>query len=819
MQEPLNLFPKQYEAKVDADRVRDLLVAECSSEPGKEIILQIRPTADPAELKRRMAPVEELMQILRSGVSFPSLVIADLREAVASLEPAGSYLTEEELAALVALLKSVEALYRFLSATEDKGEQIRYPALNALIGGELLLPQIVRLIEGLLDRFGRIKDSASPKLKELRTERASVERQMSKLTHRQLELAIREGWAEPDAQPTLRDGHLLLPITPSYRRQVPGIVYDESATGKTLFVEPLEVVESNNRLREIDIAERKEIIRILIETADQIRPFITTIAQIYVAIGQVDAFVAIARYAYKIDGVIPIIHPRPYMHWFRARHPILEQALRAQGRELIPLDISLEAPKGRLLLISGPNAGGKSVCLKTCGLLQYMLQCGWPIPVSPDSEAGIFTRLAINIGDDQSIDNDLSTYSSHLAAMRQFCHFAGPTTLLLVDEFGAGTEPELGGAIAESLLKLFNDRESFGIITTHYANLKQFAAEHEGVINGAMCYDRGAMKPLFKLEIGRPGSSFALEIAQRSGLPEEVLAYAKELAGEERLHSERYLQDISRDRNYWHRKREEIRKQGKKQEAVADKYEAALEKLRAERTAIIEAAHKEATQLLNEANARIEGTIRQIKESQAEKETIRQARESLDVYKAQHAAKPVEEKLHTAPLPKRKHKKSERKSVDKPFVPTLESHVRIKGTDIEGVVIEIKGDKATISLGGNIRSTKPLKDLEAAKRTSASPSAKQATSNITDHLHEKRMHFKTELDLRGMRAAEALVAVDYFLDDAVQMGVPQVRLLHGTGTGALRSSIREWLASKPFVKSFRDEDVRFGGTGITIVDL
>lgn len=821
MSQVLRLFPEQYEAKVDALRLRALIVAECGSEPGKEIITSIVPTADADALKQRFAPVSEMMRLLQTGRALPSLVFADLRREIAALEPAGSYLTEEQLADLAVLLRSAEALYRFLSVndSEDTNAEAGYPTLKALLGSEFLLPELADRIESLLDHFGRIKDNASATLKELRSEQAAVVRQTSKLTRSQLELAIREGWAEEGAQPTLRDGHLLIPVTPAYRKLVPGIVYDESATGKTVFIEPLAVVESNNRLRELEIAERKEIIRILIETADRIRPSIPLIGRLYEVMGKVDALHAVARYSLTINACVPPIKSEPHMRWFKARHPLLEAALKQQGRELVPLDICLEAPKGRILLVSGPNAGGKSVCLKTCALLQYMLQCGFPIPVSPDSEAGVFSALAINIGDDQSIDDDLSTYSSHLAAMKAFCRIASPESLLLVDEFGAGTEPELGGAIAEALLKHFNEHGSFGIITTHYANLKQFASEHEGIINGAMCYDRSAMKPLFKLEIGRPGSSFALEIAHRSGLPVEVLDYAKEIVGEERLHSERYLMDIARDRNYWHRKREEIRIQSKKQDAVTEKYEAALEKIRNERTSLIEEARKEATQLLAEANARIEGTIRQIKESGAEKEATRVAREALESYKEQHQSKQQSASSEHPLLPKSKRKKKIEHKAPIPFVPVPGVRVRIKGTDVEGTILEIKGDKAIIALGGAMSSTKPLSELERAKRPNAPAPVQRASSNITEHLHEKRMHFKEELDLRGMRVADALVAVDYFLDEAVQTGVPQVRLLHGTGTGALRQSIREDLSSKPFVKRFYDEDVRFGGAGITIVEL
>lgn len=837
----LRTFPHNFEEKIGFDSVRILLAARTRSIMGRECIARLFAIDDYNEIKERLARIGELLQIRQEGRDFPSLSLQDLRSALNALLPLGTYLPEEKLPHLAQLIRTIEELYRFLGyqekATDVDEGAVRYPALLALLPDGLLLPHIAQRIEQMLDRFGKIQDSASPLLREIRTERSVEERNISRKIRSLLTRAIEEGWAEENARPSLRDGHPVIPIIPSYKRNIPGIVHDESGTGKTLFVEPLEIVESNNRIRELEAAERREIIRILTLLADDLRPHLGVLQQMYQVVGVFDSLLAISQFAYEEKAIIPRLQRGQNFHWLQARHPLLRRTLEAENRLLVPIDIALKAPEARILLISGPNAGGKSVCLKTCGLLQYMLQMGIPIPVHPDSMAGIFRSIAINIGDDQSLEDDLSTYSSHLVSMRHFCHIASPTSLLLIDEFGAGTEPELGGAIAEALLEAFNDAKSFAIITTHYRNLKQLATERKGLINGAMLYDRSAMRPLFKLSIGQPGSSFALQIARKSGLPMQVLQKAEALVGKEQIDAEKYVQEIARDKQYWQQKKDSIRKREKQVEEQYVQYTAALERLKTSRKEVLEEAQQQAQQLLSNTNAQIERTIREIRESNAQREKTLEARKKLTQFSQEVATKEGEEKLSDSIdrewqriEARRKRKAEKRQKRESQAFETAPKKLPLEvgctvqistQPGIEGKILSLKGSQAVIALGGTLQTTISIENLKriAAPTTKSSALTERISSNITDHLHKKKTHFKEELDVRGMRALDALQSVDYFLDEAIQVNAHRVRILHGTGTGALRVSIREMLATKPFVLRFYDEDVRFGGAGITVVEL
>ena len=591
-------------------------------------------------------------------------------------------------------------------------------------------------------------------------------------------------------------------------------------------IEPDVVVEANNRILELESDEKREIVRILTEFTNLLRPSIPAILQSYEFLADIDFIRAKALFAQTIGAIRPIVEDCQQLDWARAIHPILFLSLKNQGKQVVPLDIELTQDK-RILLISGPNAGGKSVCLKTVGLLQYMLQCGLLVPLHETSRMGIFERLFIDIGDEQSIENDLSTYSSHLTNMKFFVKNSNEKTLLLIDEFGSGTEPQIGGAIAEALLDRFNRHGSFGVITTHYQNLKHFAEDTPGIVNGAMLYDRHQMQPLFKLAIGNPGSSFAIEIARKIGLPEEVIADASEKVGSDYINMDKYLQDIVRDKRYWESKRQNIRQQEKRLEEITARYQQDLDEVSKQRKEIIRQAKEEASHLLQEANAKIENTIREIKEAQAEKEQTRLVRKQFEAFKESVGDSETEDERIARKMAKLKERQ-ERKKKKEATKPTFHKEVievgdavRLKGQTSAGTVLELKEKQAVVAFG-MIKSTVKLDQLEKVSKNQIKREIQKSTfvsSQTADEMHEKKLHFKQEIDVRGMRGDEALQAVTYFIDDAIQVGAARVRILHGTGTGILRQLIRDYLKSVPGVRHFQDEHVQFGGAGITVVEL
>ena len=655
-----------------------------------------------------------------------------------------------------------------------------------------------------------------------------------------MRIAQSEGVVDKDVTPTMRDGRLVIPVIPAYKRKIKGIVHDESASGKTVFIEPAEVVEANNRIRELESDERREIIRILTSFANELRPYTEEIFHSYEFLADIDFIRAKALFSIQINGLLPTFEDCQQVDWYHAIHPLLFLSLQKQQKQVVPLDITLDH-KNKILLISGPNAGGKSVCLKTVGLLQYMLQCGLLIPVYENSRTGIFDSIFIDIGDEQSIENDLSTYSSHLTNMKFFVRNCDDRTILLIDEFGGGTEPQIGGAIAEALLDRFNKKNSFGVITTHYQNLKHFAEDHEGVVNGAMLYDRHLMQALFQLQIGNPGSSFAVEIARKIGLPEEVIAEASEIVGSEYINADKYLQDIVRDKRYWETKRQNIRKREKQMEETISKYEAEIQELEKSRKDILRKAKEDAERLLQESNARIENTIRTIKEAQAEKEKTRLARQELSEFKEtiediEKADKEDKIARKMEKLREKQERKKDKKNKDQsqnttaapPSVPKVQpieigTSVKLKGQSGIGEVLDINGKNATVMFG-MIKTTVKIERLERSDislSVAQKPIAKSTfvSSETQDRVYEKKLNFKQDIDVRGMRGDEAIQAVTYFIDDAILLGISRVRILHGTGTGILRTLIRKYLATVSGVAHYQDEHVQFGGAGITVVDL
>ncbi|MDR2498690.1 MAG: Smr/MutS family protein, partial [Tannerellaceae bacterium] len=585
-------------------------------------------------------------------------------------------------------------------------------------------------------------------------------------------------------------------------------VHDESASGKTVFIEPEVVVEANNRIRELEAEERREIIRILTEITNAIRPLASDMLLSYEYLADIDFIRAKAIFALKINAIRPALEDSRQIDFIRAIHPLLYLAHIPRHSEVIPLDIKLDI-EHRIVLISGPNAGGKSVCLKTVGLLQYMLQCGMLIPVGERSQAGIFSDIFIDIGDEQSIENDLSTYSSHLIHMKFFDKHAASNSLILIDEFGSGTEPQIGGAIAEALLRRFNQKGCFGVITTHYQNLKQMAGETPGIINGAMLYDRQNMRPLFQLAVGHPGSSFAIEIARKIGLPEGVITEASEKVGADYVNMDKYLLDIVRDKRYWENKRENVRRQEKKLDELIARNERERDELAAQQKDIIRTAKEDAAKIVAEANSRIEQVIRQIKEAQADKELTKEARRSLTAFKASLAEPEVKASAERPSPLQRKEALS------------LGDTVRVRGQQSAGIIIEIRNKEATVAFG-MIKSVVKLSKLEKAPAGSPSPDARKASflsAKTVDDMRDRQLRFKPDLDIRGLRADEALQAIAYFIDDAILASISPVRILHGTGTGALRSVVRDYLGSTEGIRSFRDEHVQLGGAGITVVEL
>ncbi len=832
------IYPQNFEQKIGFTQIKQLLAGKCLSSLGKKRVEEMTFSDNYADINRRLEQTVEFMRILQEENEFPSQYFFDVRPSLKRIRVEGMYMDEQEVFDLRRSLETIRDIVRFLQVTDDTEDEPSspYPYLWELAGDVLVFPQLIARINDILDKFGKVKDNASAELLRIRRELSATTGSISRSLNSILRAAQAEGYVDKDVTPTMRDGRLVIPVAPGMKRKIRGIVHDESATGKTVFIEPTEVVEANNRIRELEGEERREIIRILTEFSAVVRPQVPALLQSYEFLAEIDFIRSKALFSIEIKAVKPAFENRQTIDWFEAIHPLLQISLAKHGKKVVPLDIVL-TPRQRILLISGPNAGGKSVCLKTVGLLQYMLQCGMPVPMNERSHAGIFSNLFIDIGDEQSIEDDLSTYSSHLTNMKIMMKNCDARSLILIDEFGGGTEPQIGGAIAEAVLKRFNAKQTFGVITTHYQNLKHFAEDHEGVVNGAMLYDRHEMRALFQLQIGNPGSSFAVEIARKIGLPEEVIADASEIVGSEYIQSDKYLQDIVRDKRYWETKRQNIRKREKQMEDTISRYEQEIAELERSRKEILKKAKEDAERLLQESNAKIENTIRTIKETQAEKERTRQARQELNDFRRQmedESKAALEEKIAKKmeklreKQERKKEKKAQRQTASsaqpaEPKVLPIEvgTYVRIKGQTSTGQVLEINGKNAVVMFGlmkTNVK-TERLERTEAPKQPSLSTKTSFVSNETQDQMYEKKLNFKQDIDVRGMRGDEAIQAVTYFIDDAILVGMNRVRILHGTGNGILRTLIRQYLATVPGVAHFQDEHVQFGGAGITVVDL
>ncbi|MCP9612067.1 endonuclease MutS2 [Coprobacter tertius] len=821
------IYPHNFEQKIGFDKVRDLIASKCLSTLGTERVYDMSFSTDYNSVLRTLHETHEFTSILDSEDNFPVSYFFDVRKALKRIHVEGTYIEENELFDIRRSLDTIKSIVEFFKTEEDLPPV--YPYLSTLAGNVMVFPQLIGYIDKILDKFGRIRDNASPELLKIRREISSTLSGISRSLNNILRTAQSEGYVDKDVTPSMRDGRLVIPVIPAFKRKIRGIVHDESASGKTVFIEPAEVVEANNKIRELEGDERREIMRILISFSDTLRPYIDDIFSSYEFLADIDFIRAKALFANQVNGLLPVVEDCRQIDWYHAVHPLLYLSLIRQQKDVVPLDITLDE-KNRILLISGPNAGGKSVCLKTVGLLQYMLQCGLLIPLYENSRCGIFKNIFIDIGDEQSIENDLSTYSSHLTNMKYFVRNCDSGTILLIDEFGGGTEPQIGGAIAETLLDRFNQKGAYGVITTHYQNLKHFAEDNSGIINGAMLYDRHIMQPLFKLSIGNPGSSFAIEIARKIGLPEDVIADASQKVGSDYIDMDKYLQDIVRDKRYWENKRQNIRQQEKKLEELTSRYEIEIKTLEKQRKEVLTNAKVEAEKILSEANARIENTIRQIKEAQAEKEKTRAIRKQLEEFKNSVSKDIIIDDKISRKIQKLKEREEKKKSngekdtktVFKPDTIEVGDAVRLKGQSSAGEVLEIQGKNVLVAFG-IIKSNVKLDRLEKVSKNQLKKdrNAKSTFVSVqtTDDMREKRLNFKQEIDIRGMRGDEALQAVTYFIDDAILVGCARVRILHGTGTGALRQIIRQYLATVTGVKNYHDEHVQFGGAGITIVEL
>ncbi|MCQ2269542.1 MAG: Smr/MutS family protein [Bacteroidaceae bacterium] len=898
------IYPANYEQKIGFDEIRKILTQKCLSNLGKQKIQEMSFSCNFQDITSFLKQTAEFVRIEQEETDFPAQFFFDVREELKRIRLEGSYLEEQGLYDLCRSLETIESIVRFLHRNDANAEESlqtedfsihskeetnpykamlakkrghkrifingqwiikdapkendttkegnteekpikshsKYPELKKLTVGIAIFPQLTKRIHAILDDYGKIKDSASPALAQIRHELAGTAGSVSRILNQILRNAQSDGVIDKDTAPTLRDGRLVIPVVPAMKRKIKGIVHDESATGKTVYIEPSEVVEANNRIRELESEERKEIIRILTDFTNLIRPVVPELLNSYEFLALMDFIRAKAIWAIDINAIYPVLEDRAQIDWVQAIHPLLKKSLEKHGKTVVPLDVRLDVAK-RIILISGPNAGGKSVCLKTVGLLQYMLQCGLLIPVKENSKAGIFDSIMIDIGDEQSIEDDLSTYSSHLTNMKVMMKNCGPKTLLLIDEFGGGTEPQIGGALAEAILHRFNDKKTFGVITTHYQNLKHFAEDNEGIVNGAMLYDRHQMQALYQLQIGNPGSSFAVEIARKIGIPEEVIQEASNIVGQEYINADKYLQDIVRDKRYWENKRLSIHQKEKQMEQTLAKYQQEIEELQKSKKEIIRQAKAEAEELLKDSNKIIENTIKEIKEAQAEKDRTREARQQIQEFQRNLSAgdmnaaedliakkmKQLQERQNRKAERKEKKNKqqvSEAKAPEKKPAKAQESFkvgdtVRLKGQTATGEIVSIEGQNATINFG-SMRTTIKLQRIEKASpaTTIATPQAATFVSKQTqDSVYEKKLQFRQDLDVRGMRGEEAIQAVTYFVDDAIVLGASRVRILHGTGTGILRTLIRQYLNITPGVKSFRDEHVQFGGAGITVIDL
>ena len=815
------------EGKLGFDRVRTTISDRCMTDYAAQRVAEEEFSTNPDIISTRLALTDEMRLVLMFEENFPTTGYIDALPFLEPLQKEGSCIDALSLAKLKTTVDTIRRITAFFSSIKDG----IYPNLKRLASPVRHFPEVLRRIEHILDKYGEIKDSASDKLFEIRKDIRSKEASISKRAAAILRQAQEEGIVEDGASVNIRDGKYLIPVSTSAKRKIQGFVIGESASGKTSFVEPAEILELENDIQELQFAESREIARILMEFTEFVRPYVPELMAGAAFLGEIDFLMAKAQTALDFIAGMPVISQDGTLALRKARHPLLEKALRKDGKEMVPLTIGLDGKK-HILLISGPNAGGKSVCLKTLGLLQYMFQWGMLIPTSESSELPVFDRIMVSIGDDQSIDNDLSTYSSFLADMREMLAHADARTLVLIDEFGSGTEPAAGGAIAEAILSEMDKRGVYGLITTHYTNLKLYASGADtGVVNGAMLYDANRIEPLFKLEVGMPGNSFAFELARKMRLPESIVKDAEARAGEEFVGIERNLRRIARGRRQLDEKLQKVKKTDRNLEALTEQYQRELEQIKAQKKQILDDARKEAQSIVKGAGAQVEKTIRDIKEAQAGKEQTKAARQELQGFLGALEKKKEQEQKNRdeyidrkiSQLEKRKKKKGQAgspASQEARQAPLkVGEKVRIKDNGMVGEVSKVSNKQVSVIIGNITSSMSPDRVERISSndfRESSRKQFKPVEQKVDSAIMERKMQFKPEIDIRGARLADALDAVTHYIDDAIMLNIGTVRIIHGKGTGVLREEIQKYLRTIPGL-TVKDEDIRQGGTGVTIV--
>lgn len=819
------------EIKIGFDGVRRCISELCCTHQGKECVRDMSFSRDYDAIMHSLQCVDEMRAIISASLPYAVPSQHNVLPYLSEIKAVNSFMSSERLHKLHQILMSFSEVRSFYRSTvKDSDEyaqgEFQYPHLARELENIGSFPQLISIISHAVNKFGELKDTASPALYEIRQSIKRSQGSMQRILRSVLDRSIKQGIIDSDVTPAIRDGRMVIPVNAGNKREINGIVHDESATGKTVFIEPAEVVEAGNRLRELEMEEQREETRILIDIATSIRPHIYELEQSCLLLGRLDFIIAKARYAIETDARMPHVQSDPELEWYHAVHPGLLLSLRSQDKSVVPLDIILTS-RDRILIISGPNAGGKSVTLKTVAIVQYMMQCGVMPTLYENSHMGLFHNILIDIGDEQSIENELSTYSSHLSNMRYFLTHSDSHTLFLADEMGSGTEPQIGGAMAQAILSRLGKTGAYGVVTTHYQNLKTFADNTDGFVNGAMLYDRQHLQPMFRLEIGNPGSSFALDIAHKMGLPQDVIAAAKEIVGSDYVNMDKYLSDIARDRRYWNNKRQNIKEKEQRLDDILYKYEAQAGDLKSRRRAILDEARREAKEIVEGLNARIERTILEIRNTQAEKERTKTLRASLMEH-VDSVLNPEKEKEDQLPkslkTPKHKRKQPKEKDITpvrlqekRPL--TAGDYVTMDGSSMPGQILSISGKKAEVAFGA-LRTIVELSRLKPGKKPKVTVLGTTSGGVVSsDDSRNRQLNFNREIDVRGMRADEALQSVMYFLDDAIQFQADKVRILHGTGHGILKTLIRQQLKANPAVRSFGDEDVRFGGAGITVVDL
>ena len=823
------MTPERLEAKLGFDKVREIISDKCKTDYAATRVAEERFSTSKNTILKRLQLTEEMRLILMFEENFPTTGYIDGLPFLAPLQKEGSSIDTLGLGKLKTLLDTTRRVTNFFSGIKDG----IYPNLKSLSAPISNFPEILRRIETILDRYGDIKDSASPELQDIRRRLRDKEGAISRRATAILKQAQEAGIVDSDASVAMRDGKYLIPVATASKRKLSGFVYDESATGKTTFIEPAEILEIENEINELRFQQTREIARILREFTAFLRPYLPEVMAGAAFLGEIDFLMAKAQTALDFIAGMPVVSADGGVGLRKARHPILERALKAEGKAIVPLTITL-TPAKRILLISGPNAGGKSVCLKTAGLLQYMFQWGMLIPTSESSELPIFNRICVSIGDDQSLENDLSTYSSFLADMREMLQEADEHTLVLIDEFGAGTEPAAGGAIAEAILAEMDRRGVWGVLTTHYTNLKLYAAGADTrVINGAMLYDSSKIAPMFALETGLPGNSFAFELARKMKLPEPIVKDAEMRAGDEFVGMERNLRKIARGRRQIDERLQKIKHTDKTLEGLTEQYQLELEDIKAKRKTILDEARKEAEDIVRGAGAQVEKTIRVIKESQADKEQTKAARAELQGFLGalqEHKTRQQKERDEYIDRKIAKIQKQRAKSAGngapaaKPKTDPLKvgEKVRVKSNGLVGEVTRVSGKGVTISVG-NISSTMKADGLERISSNEFHELSRKAFApprqKIDTSISTRKLNFSPELDIRGERLADALDIVTHYIDDAIMLGMGSVRIIHGKGTGVLHEEIQKYVKTIPGVARVADEDVRIGGSGVTIVTL